>query len=72
MSKSEIIRAWKDPAFRSRLGRERLAEIVPNPAGLVELSDEQLKGASGLGGFPQTTVEYCTNPTFRGMRACCP
>ncbi len=69
MSKADVIRSWKDPFFRSR---HAAGGSIPNPAGLVELSDEQLKRASGMYSPPQTTNEYCTNSTFRGWKACCP
>lgn len=47
MNAKTIIRAWKDPAFRASLTAEERAQIPAHPAGMVELSDAQLNGASG-------------------------
>jgi mersacidin/lichenicidin family type 2 lantibiotic len=62
----DIIRAWKDPAYRSRLG----SLAPPHPAGMVELTDDQLKMASGASVGAQTTCQCCTD-TSR-FRRCCP
>jgi mersacidin/lichenicidin family type 2 lantibiotic len=47
----DIIRAWKDKSFRDSLSEEQRAQLPDNPAGLVEIDDEQLVyvagGASG-------------------------
>lgn len=42
MSADEIIKAWKDEEFRLKMSGEDLESIPPNPAGLVELTDEAL------------------------------
>lgn len=47
LSKSEIIRAWKDPQFRESLSEAELASLPENPAGLVALSDEDLDSVAG-------------------------
>lgn len=63
------VRAWKDPLYREKL----MAAGVPvfHPAGLVELSDETLKKASGVGPV-ETTAPECTFFTFNNRRSCCP
>ena len=61
----DIIRYWKDAAYRARLG-----EGPANPAGTVELSDEQLKAASGVSAVILTTCRCCSD-TSR-FRHCCP
>jgi mersacidin/lichenicidin family type 2 lantibiotic len=64
----EMVRAWKDPLYR-----EGLTVPVTNPVGSVELSDGEIKRASGMNhaiGPVQTTAPECTLYTFRGMRAC--
>jgi mersacidin/lichenicidin family type 2 lantibiotic len=43
----EIIRYWKDEDFRQELSPERLAELPTNPAGLIELTDDDLGNADG-------------------------
>ena len=69
--KLDVIRAWKDPSYRASLGAEELARIPSNPAGLVEMTDEELKEASGLSGGAQTTCQCCTDTNRRPFR-CCP
>jgi mersacidin/lichenicidin family type 2 lantibiotic len=64
------VRAWKDPLYRERLMTD--GEAVFHPAGLVELSDEELKRAYGVAGPVQTTAPECTMPSWRNWRACCP
>ena len=65
--KASLIRAWKDPFYRASLAAE---EAPPNPAGLVELNDEDLKQASGVASVIGTTCQCCTD-TYR-FRRCCP
>jgi mersacidin/lichenicidin family type 2 lantibiotic len=43
----DIIRAWKDKNFRDSLNEEQRAQLPANPAGLVEIDDEQLVQVSG-------------------------
>ena len=42
MPNDVVIRAWKDKMFRDSLTDAQRAMLPPNPAGLVELSDEDL------------------------------
>lgn len=72
MAKVDIVRAWKDPIYRAGLDAGESAHVPPNPAGLVELSDAELKSASGLAGIALTTAQTCTELSFRGFRRCCP
>jgi mersacidin/lichenicidin family type 2 lantibiotic len=64
--KVDIIRAWKDPVYRETLG----TDAPKHPAGLIELTDEELKEASGILAMVGTTCECCTD-TSRPRR-CCP
>ena len=65
------VRAWKDPLYREEL--LAAGEAAFHPAGLVELSDDDLKRASGLAGIPLTTALGCTEYTFHGWTSCgCP
>ena len=43
----EIIRAWKDRQFREGLSEEQRAQLPANPAGLIEIDDEQLARVAG-------------------------
>ena len=47
MHHEDIIRAWKDEAFYASLDETSLAEMPAYPAGLRELSDEDLEAATG-------------------------
>ena len=44
---NDIIRAWKDKNFRDNLSEEQRAQLPANPAGLVEIDDEQLVQVAG-------------------------
>jgi mersacidin/lichenicidin family type 2 lantibiotic len=71
MIRVNVIRAWKDSIYRASLRTEELELVPSNPAGLVEVTDEDLKEASGLAAFAVTTYITCTESTFRRFR-CCP
>jgi mersacidin/lichenicidin family type 2 lantibiotic len=70
MKPVDVIRAWKDPAYREALNQDELHHVPANPAGLVELTDEQLKLASGLAGIIVTTFKTCTDFTVRRYQCC--
>ena len=57
MSKSNVIRAWKDPAYRSSLSQAERAALPDNPAGSVEISDADLGKIAGGRWDPSI---YCT------------
>jgi mersacidin/lichenicidin family type 2 lantibiotic len=70
MDKNDLIRAWKDPLYRSTLGPEELSALPAHPAGIIELRDEDLRG---IGGAIITTARGCTVLTFLNWQACgCP
>ena len=69
MDKLDVVRAWKDPAYRATLSPEQLARVPANPAGMIEVTDERLTAASG---GVLTTAMTCTEYTFRNWKACCP
>jgi len=52
MNAFDIIRAWKDEAYRASLTASQLAALPPNPAGMVEFAETDLDlvvgGRSGL------------------------
>lgn len=70
MGTSDIIRAWKDPAYRATLGAKQRAQLPPDPAGVVMLSDDRLRAANGFGMAIVTTFRTCTEFTFRQYRCC--
>jgi mersacidin/lichenicidin family type 2 lantibiotic len=47
MSNKKAIRAWKDEDFRLSLSEAELAQLPGNPAGPVELTDQQLGVVAG-------------------------
>lgn len=62
MKKEMIVRAWKDPEYRSRLSPEERASLPESPSGraLTELDEADLLGA--VGGRP--AKDYSVD-TFR-------
>jgi mersacidin/lichenicidin family type 2 lantibiotic len=47
MSKCNVIRAWKDPAYRNSLSQAERAALPANPAGAIEISDVDLGKVAG-------------------------
>jgi mersacidin/lichenicidin family type 2 lantibiotic len=47
MKKQDIIRAWKDEEFRLSLTDEQRAQLPQNPAGVIELADDELRSVAG-------------------------
>ena len=47
MNGVDIVRAWKDEAYRSSLTDAERGALPENPAGLVELNDPELQGSLG-------------------------
>jgi mersacidin/lichenicidin family type 2 lantibiotic len=45
--KIDIVRAWKDEAYRRSLSPEEQAMLPENPAGVLELSDAELQVIHG-------------------------
>jgi mersacidin/lichenicidin family type 2 lantibiotic len=72
----DIIRAWKDEAYRKSLSASELAQLPENPAGAFELSDDELESlAYGAGnGDTVTQAVLCIQTVLlalcNGMNAC--
>ena len=47
MSNNEIIRAWKDEDYFESLSQDQRLLLPENPAGVVELSDEEMEVVAG-------------------------
>ncbi len=47
MTQETVIRAWKDPMFRSTL-----TEVPASPAGMVELGEDEVTGLTGGTSIP--------------------
>jgi mersacidin/lichenicidin family type 2 lantibiotic len=43
----DIIRAWKDEEYRNSLSEEQRSQLPENPAGMIELSDEDMGSVVG-------------------------
>jgi len=71
MKEIDVVRAWRDPAYRDSLESHELSRLPAHPSGLVELSDSELKQASGIGALINTTAQNCTEFTLIKHR-CCP
>ena len=67
MSHINIIRAWKDEAYRQSLTPEERALLPENPAGLVDLNDPHLLGVDGglrgTIGYGVCSGLWCQNAT---------
>lgn len=63
MSNVDVIRAWKDEAYRNSLSLEQRALLPENPAGMLELSDRDLDMMSGGGTEPAASLGCCPGIT---------
>ena len=59
MSRFDIVRAWKDVEYRESLNVEELEQLPEHPAGIIELSDDNLKSIVGAQSDPQNTSGCC-------------
>ena len=69
MSKSNVIRAWKDPAYLNSLSEAERAKLPANPAGAIEISDAELGKTSG--GRKPLRTEAGPCPTEVGCTVSC-
>jgi mersacidin/lichenicidin family type 2 lantibiotic len=47
ISDLDLIRAWKDEEYRSSLTEAQRAQLPDNPAGIIELTDEEMATVHG-------------------------
>lgn len=52
MTQDQVIRAWKDPVYRAGLSKTEVKDVPANPAGLVELGEDELTETSGGTSIP--------------------
>ena len=59
--KIDLVRSWKDEAYRQQCIREELAQLPANPAGELELSDAELETVHGShgGDYVNTNALVC-------------
>lgn len=65
---NDIIRAWKDEEYRNSLSEEQKAQLPADPAGIVDVADEELNGV--VGGFPFPTKRCGHVPTVTADCRC--
>jgi mersacidin/lichenicidin family type 2 lantibiotic len=67
MNTLDVIRAWKNPDYRASLSADELERLPENPAGVMELDDEQLGmvygGGSNTGRPPTKPKPPTPTPT---------
>jgi len=65
MKTDDVIRVWKDERYRLRFSESEQALMPQNPAGSVEIADEDLENASGQTGtiIIMLTFLSCVCPT---------
>jgi mersacidin/lichenicidin family type 2 lantibiotic len=76
MSTQEILRAWRDQDYWLSLSEGERARVPENPAGVVELLDEELEhiaGASHTLEFtcPDSCFGTCTGTKPPSVGLCC-
>ena len=60
MSQIDVIRMWKDAEYRQSLSAAELARVPAHPAGLIELTEDELAtAAGGAPGLPSLPIERC-------------
>jgi len=67
----DVVRAWKDPAYRATLSGEELARIPTSPVGMSELDPNVLGEVSG-GNRPWTKWFSGCRKQSKKMDYCCP
>lgn len=64
---NKIIRAWKDPEYRADLSEDELKALPQNPAGAIELTDEELDMAAG--GSWRHSRSYTSSRSYSNSRS---
>ena len=70
MSKLDIVRAWKDEEYVNSLTDMQRAMVPQNPAGIIELTDEDLHGAGG-GQIAPVTVTFTADAFCQSLMYSC-
>jgi mersacidin/lichenicidin family type 2 lantibiotic len=69
MNRFDIVRAWKDAAFRNSLSAAQQAALPSHPAGLVELTDLEASAIEGKAAFADCGSCHSHKPSCDGMTA---
>ncbi len=70
MSKFDIVRAWKDQEYYNSLAAKEQALVPENPAGVIDLSEDDLSGIVGAGTDPQFSAGCPCPPTVNDQLTC--
>lgn len=65
MLRIDVIRAWKDAAYRQGLSENQLAGLPANPAGAVDLTAEEAAAIEGRLSSADCGPQCTTNPTAK-------
>ena len=65
--KFDIVRAWKEEAYRASLSTEQQATLPENPVGTLELSDAELEAIHGAARAGGDVSNNCTAPEQWGV-----
>ncbi|WP_392534163.1 mersacidin/lichenicidin family type 2 lantibiotic [Nostoc sp. C117] len=57
MSNNDIICSWKDEEYFNSLTEQQRSQLPENPAGIIELSDNEMEMIPG--GRPPVTITLC-------------
>ena len=72
MSNIDIIRAWKDENYRNSLSDEQRAQLPQNPAGIIDLSEQEMESiVGGLKNGGLTHLGTGTGTTANVCNGCC-
>lgn len=68
ISDIDVVRAWKNEEYRNSLSEAQRAQLPENPAGMTEITDEEINAVLGGGcGWICTVTDDCPNSKF----VCC-
>lgn len=67
MSTINIVRAWKDAAYRASLSDAERAALPENPAGVIALTDEEMDLLVG-GNLPTNSFLHDTCPAITEVK----
>jgi len=66
MPTMEVVRAWKDQAYRDSLTTEQLAELPQHPAGVIEFGTPELDDESVFGPSAAGHCKFISKSTAQG------
>lgn len=70
---ADVIRAWEDPEYRSSLSDDERAKLPANPAGEIELTEDELSevmGAAQSGASVGCNTKTCVSTRGNSLNPC--